>query len=260
MPAGNKPKGRVVALALLAPVAASLLACSPAARRDSRGTKRMADTLAVLYARAAAQPDRYEFLNRERADAMQLSAFQQGRPTSPEDRYALARQLLLAGRTRDAISQLERLQRATGLPLDRDFPQTRQLYDLLGIAYLRLGEQENCNLNPNVSVCILGELHHTQQEGARQAIGVYEDILRAFPDDPGSRWLLNIAYMAVGGYPALVPKRYLIPGLGLTHDPSFPVFFNVAQNVGADVSGLAGGLCVEDFNRDGLLDRFTTAW
>ena len=260
MAAGNKIPRRPIALVLLVPAAASLLACSPAARRDSRGTKRMADTLAFLYAQAAAQPDRYEFLNREQADAMQLSAFQQGRPASPEARYAFARQLLLAGRTREAIDQLQRLQRTSGLPLDPDFPQTRRLYDMLGIAYLRLGEQENCNLNPNVSVCILGELHHSQQEGARNAIGIYQDILRAFPDDRGSRWLLNIAYMAVGGYPSQVPKEYFIPGLGLKHDPSFPLFFNVAQNVGAAVSGLAGGLCVEDFNRDGLLDLFTTAW
>ncbi|HTJ21061.1 MAG TPA: hypothetical protein VL383_01660, partial [Gemmatimonadaceae bacterium] len=177
MSAGKRITGRAVALVLFAPVAAGLLACSPAVRRDSRGSKRMADTLAFLYAQAAAQPNRYEFLNREQADAMQLSAFQQGRPASPEARYALARQLLLAGRTREAIDQLERLQRASGLPLDPDFPQTRQLYDMLGIAYLRLGEQENCNLNPNVSVCILGELHHAQQEGARNAIGIYEDIL-----------------------------------------------------------------------------------
>src|SRR5207248_11759594 len=43
-------------------------------------------------------------------------------------------------------------------------------------------------------------------------------------------------------------------------DKSFPLFFNIAQEVGAAITGLAGGLCVEDFNRDGLLDIFTTSW
>ena len=248
---------RRLALALLATSTASVAACGP---RSGSGSKRMADTLAFLYARASAEPGRYEFLNRERADALQLSAFQQGRPASFQDRYTVARELLLAGRTREAIDQLERLRRGMGIALDAGFSENKPFFDLLGVSYLRLGEQENCNLNPNVSVCILGELHHTQQEGARHAIDVYQDILRVFPDDRGSQWLLNIAYMAVGGYPAQVPKQYLIPNIGLKHDPTFPLFFNVAQNVGADVTGLAGGLCVEDFNRDGLLDLFTTSW
>jgi ASPIC/UnbV protein/VCBS repeat protein len=244
----------------LAALLAAAAACGTRAPGGARGTKRMADTLAFLYARAAAQPGSYEFMNRERADALQLSAFQQGHPASFQDRYSVARELLLAGRTREAIGQLERLQRGMGIALDPGFPENKPFFDLLGVSYLRLGEQENCNLNPNVSVCILGELHHTQQEGARHAIDVYQDILRAFPDDRGSQWLLNIAYMAVGGYPSQVPKQYLIPNIGLKHDPSFPLFFNAAQNVGADVTGLAGGLCIEDFNRDGLLDLFTTSW
>src|SRR5258707_5004811 len=43
----------------------------------------------------------------------------------------------------------------------------------------------------------------------------------ALPIYIGSRWLLNIAYMAVGGYPSLVPKQYLIPGLRRQDDASF---------------------------------------
>ena len=220
----------------------------------------MADTLAALYARAVADPTRYEFLNRERADAMQLAAFQQGGRSGLEDQFRLARELLLAGRTRDAITELESLRPSAGTFPDARSPQFKPYFDLLGIAYLRLGEQENCNLNPNTSVCILGALRHTQEEGARSAIAVYTRILQAFPNDVGSQWLLNIAYMATGGYPSQVPKRYLIPNLTLKRDKSFPLFFNIAQEVGAAITGLAGGLCVEDFNRDGLLDIFTTSW
>src|SRR5439155_19393742 len=82
----------------------------------------------------------------------------------------------------------------------------------------------------------------------------------SFPDDVGSRWLLNIAYQAVGGYPSLVPKQYLIRNLSRTKNASFPLFIDIAHDVGADITGLAGGLCVEDFNRDGLLDLFATSW
>ena len=250
-----------IAHGLLTALAAASVACNAGTGASSRGTKRMADTLAFLYAQAIAQPERYEFLNRERAAALRTRVFQAGGSRDVlQDRFALARELLLAGQTREAIAELESLQRVPGLALDVRIPQNKQFFDLLGIAYLRLGEQENCNLNPNTSVCILGELRHTQEEGARRAIAVYEQLLRNYPEDRGSQWLLNIAYMATGRYPSGVPKSYLIPNLTLRRDASFPRFINVAQNVGAAVNGLAGGLCVEDFNRDGLLDLFTTAW
>ena len=220
----------------------------------------MADTLATLYARAVAASGRYEFLNRERAVAMRSALFQQGAAAAPDYQFELARQLLLAGQTRDAIAELEDIRHKTGLSPDARSPQTKPFFDLLGIAYLRLGEQENCNLHPSASRCILGQLHHTQQEGARTAIAVYSRILQAFPNDVGSRWLLNIAYMAVGEYPSGVPPEYLIPNLRSPPNAAFPRFMDVAHNVGADITGLAGGLCVEDFNRDGLLDLFTTSW
>lgn len=250
---------RRVAHALIVSAVVGSLGCGHAAPARS-GTQVMADTLAFLNARAAAQPLKYEFMNRERAVALQAALFQHGGAPSLQDQFELARQLLLAGQTRDAITQLEDIRRTTGLMPDAASPQYKPFFDLLGIAYLRLGEQENCNLHPNTSVCILGELHHTQQEGARSAIGVYERILKAFPNDLGSRWLLNISYMAVGGYPSLVPKPYLIPNLTRTKDATFPLFIDIAHDVGTDITGLAGGLCVEDFNRDGLLDLFTTSW
>lgn len=243
-------------------LAAALALCScraPAAEKD--GSALMADTLAALYRQASARPGNYEFLNRERAAAIAAGLQREGNGRRDmRDVYALARELLLAGETRQAIDLLENLIGSTGVVLNSRHPQYKSLFDLLGIAYLRLGEQENCNLNPNTSICILGQLHHTQQEGARRAIAVYERMLKAFPDDLGSRWLLNVAYMAVGEYPAGVPAAYLIPNLTRKRDSSFPMFYDVAGDVGAAITGLAGGLCVEDFNRDGLLDIFATGW
>src|SRR5207247_2452522 len=95
----------------------------------------------------------------------------------PQDRFNLAQERLLAGQTREAIADLESVQLAMRLTVDPRLPQNKPFFDLLAIAYLRLGEQENCNLNPNTSVCILGELHHTQQDGARRAAALYEEIL-----------------------------------------------------------------------------------
>ena len=251
---------RGIASAMLASYIAGVVGCVAQKSTSSDGTKRMADTLASLYARAIADPSRYEFLNRERAAALRTKLFQQGGVAALDYQFEIARQLVLAGQTREGIAELEEMRRTARLSPDPRFPQYKPFFDMLATAYLRLGEQENCNLDPSASVCILGELHHTQQEGARTAIAVYQRILQSFPDDLGSRWLLNIAYMAVGEYPSRVPPQYLIPGLHRRTDATFPRFADVARSVGADITGLAGGLCVEDFNRDGLLDLFTTSW
>ena len=85
-------------------------------------------------------------------------------------------------------------------------------------------------------------------------------MLQNFPEDVGSQWLLNIAYLAIGGYPDSIPKRYLIRNLAPNKNDAFPQFPNIAGEVGVAVTGLAGGLSVEDFNHHGFLDLFTTSW
>jgi hypothetical protein len=225
------------------------------------GTARMADTLAKLNARAVAEAIRNPFLNRERSAALHtMLAGASGRDRL-EGRFALASELLMAGKNRAAIAQLDTL--AHEAPTPPDPKSNKGYFDLLGIAWLRLGEQENCALNPAANMCILpleGGARHTRQEGARNAIEVYQKILAVHPDDLGSRYLLNIAYLALGGYPERVPGKLLIRGLGTRRDPAFPVYHNIAGDVGVAVEGQAGGLCVEDLTGDGLLDLFTTSW
>jgi hypothetical protein len=252
------PKRILVALTL-----AGTIGCAErrAATRD--GTALMADTLARIYARAVADPARNPFLNRERVAALRAVVAQQAGLGALQPRFLLAQELVLAGETREAIAGLEDLLQSTALKLNATSPQNKPFFDLLAIAYLRLGEQENCALNPSANICILpldGDARHVREEGARKAIGLYERMLRSFPDDRGSRWLLNVSYMAIGGYPGRVPKRWLIPEIDRVKNKAFPRFFNVANTVGVGATGLSGGLCVEDFNRDGLLDLFTTSW
>ncbi|HEV8358133.1 MAG TPA: hypothetical protein VGQ17_15375, partial [Gemmatimonadales bacterium] len=246
---------------------AAALGCAsrPASTPARSGTARMADTLARLYTQALGDAMRYPFLNRRRADLLQTVLANQSGHGAPRDRYFLAQELLRAGQTREAISEIQRLMQAVGVSRDRITRDNKVLFDLLGIAWLRLGEQENCLDNPGAEVCILpltGTGRHGRQEGAREAIAIYEELLRKFPDDRGSQWLLNIAYMALGGYPDRIPGKWLIPGL----DPSraaggsFPRFPNIAGELGVASRGLAGGLVVEDFDHNGLLDLFVTSW
>jgi hypothetical protein len=223
----------------------------------------MSDTLASIYARSVADPATNAFLNRERAAALRAELSKQVGLGEMQSRFLLAQEQLLAGDTRGAIAGLDSLRTLASLKVDANAPRNKSFFDLLAIAYLRLGEQENCALNMSASICILpldGAARHVREEGARKAIALYEQLLRAFPDDRGSRWLLNVSYMAVGGYPARVPRQWLIPNIGAARDKTFPKFYNVAMNVGLAVNNLAGGLSVEDFNRDGLLDVFMTSW
>jgi len=58
-----------------------------------------------------------------------------------------------------------------------------------------------------------------------------------------------------------VLANYLIQNLApAAGADGFPVFPNVAGAVGLGIAGIAGGLDVEDFNGDKLLDVFATGW
>jgi hypothetical protein len=179
----------------------------------------------------------------------------------PPMRQAYATALLNGGDTEAAIEQLERLREDLGNAsyLTRT---GKALMELLGIAYLRLGEQQNCIANHRAASCILPlqpEAHHQLRDGANHALDVYTTLLDRYRTDYPSRWLLNVAHMTLGSYPAGVPADLLIPGLEANPNVAIPRFPNIAGALGLDVNDLAGGVAVEDFNGDGLLDIFATA-
>ncbi len=255
-----------VVLALVMWVA---LGCAAESRKPEKatgartGTQRMADTLAVMNAQNTANPEGNIFLNRERADELQELIARLSGTEALNKRHWMAEERLKAGQTREAIDELETLLTDAQVSRDTITPRLKPVFDLLAIAYLRLGEQENCLTNPAANVCILplkGAAQHKLQEGARGAIARYTQLLQRYPDDRSSQWLLNMAYLAIGGYPDSIPKRYLIPNLAPRANDPFPLFPNIATQVGLAVTGLAGGLSVDDFDRDGYLDLFITSW
>jgi len=171
-------------------------------------------------------------------------------------RYAV--ELLSAGRTEEAIAEfgvMEKLMREQGKEI---YDQNRQLYlSYLAISYLRQGEQQNCLLNHNAASClapIQGDGVHKLQAGSRHAIEVLEQLLKDYPDDLSSRWLLNIAYMTVGEYPAKVPERWLVPPKAFDSDYDIKRFPEVAGGLGLDVNRRSGGVIMDDFDGDGNLD------
>jgi hypothetical protein len=140
---------------------------------------------------------------------------------------------------------------------------------MLGHAYLRLGETENCCLRSNSESCIVpirGGGVHAQTDGSRMAIKYY----REFLDLPGaaddrtlmqqrymSIWLLNVAYMTLDEYPDQVPEEYRIPPDFFQTKIPFPKFENVMPKLGLNTNNHAGGVVVDDFDNDDYLDILT---
>ena len=162
----------------------------------------------------------------------------------------------------DAYDLLPQAQQA-GLP-----PSLRnRVLFLLGVAYMRLAETENCCARSSPDNCIIpiadGGIH-TEQRGARMAVRYLSQLFRSTPRGTliklDSRWLLNIAHMTLGEYPDAVPREYLIPQTAFSSSVSFPKFVNISADVGLDTFSLSGGVVCDDIDNDGYLDLFVSTW
>lgn len=133
----------------------------------------------------------------------------------------------------------------------------------LAISYLRWGERANCIHNHGAESCIfpisLAGVHMAKS-GSEKAIEVYKQILVNDPDDLESRWLLNIAYMTVGGYPQQVPPAFLLNVTDADSLHSIKSFMDVAANVGLNIKNMGGGSIVDDFNNDDYPDIVLSSW
>lgn len=168
-----------------------------------------------------------------------------------------ANYLLQKGSTEAAIEELDGIKRVADA-LNHVPPNLlTSVRDLLAIAYLRLGEQQNCIVRHSPYACYLPlppSGIHRLEFGSRAAIAEFASALRENPDDLSSRWLLNIAYMTLGEYPERVPREWLIPEEAFRSDYDIKRFADVAPDLGLDLLGHAGGSIVEDFDGDGNLD------
>ncbi|SEO29979.1 Repeat domain-containing protein [Niastella yeongjuensis] len=181
-------------------------------------------------------------------------------PDSAAASFGLGNTLLELGQEEKAIPLFEDLLK--GLPsflMDK-----RQLVmKSVAIAYLRLGERKNCIYNHNGESCIYPIANkgiHVNKQGAEKAIELYTSLLRYDGSDLESRWLLNIAYMAAGGYPKEVPPALLLNLPATDSSITVKPFQDISPRLGLNIKNMAGGSVIDDFNNDGYVDIVTSSW
>ncbi len=158
---------------------------------------------------------------------------------------------------------------------ERSMPDSRDRLDALeelAVAYMKRGEIQNCVSPEGRLVCALPldpEYAHEDSDSVSRAIEILEDLLvldfdklsTGETDNVRRRWLLNIAHMARGTYPAGVDEEFRVPPSAF--EPEHELggrFREVAADIGIYSVDLAGGAIVEDFDNDGLLDIVTSSW
>lgn len=178
-------------------------------------------------------------------------------------RVALARRQTQSGRPDQALNtylEIDQLLAASGIALND--AGRMEVRARRAVAFLRLGEQENCIGRHNAESCLFPlspAARHHMPRGSRGAMALLEEQLKELPSDLSSRWLLNLAYMTLGEYPDKVPSQWLIPPSAFESEYKMPRFPDISASLELDVNDLAGGVIVDDFNNDGFLDIFASS-
>ncbi len=171
-------------------------------------------------------------------------------------------ELINAGKNENAIQILQQLKDEL-VKYKADKKIIYQVNRYLSLAYMRLGETQNCINDYNAKSCIFPlteEATYKFKKPVRIAIDIYKEMLEVRKDDYETIWLLNLAYMAIGEYPQNVPPKFLIPPSSFQSDKKIPTFQNKAHLLNLNTAKLAGGACMDDFNNDGFLDIVATSW
>ncbi|MBZ5623124.1 MAG: CRTAC1 family protein [Acidobacteriia bacterium] len=137
------------------------------------------------------------------------------------------------------------------------------LDELLGIGYLHKSEIENDVYRNPGERCLFPmgpATRYAKTVDSEKAVQHFLQFLKQKPDDLEVKWLLNLAYMTLGVYPAGVPKEYLLPPSAFASPEDIGRFKDVATEAGLNLFSMAAGVIVDDFDNDGLLDIVTSSF
>ena len=146
---------------------------------------------------------------------------------------------------------------------EKDVPDLRlQLEQALGIAHLHKAGMDNGVFHRPGERCLL--LEKPEQPFANtadvvKAIDYFSRYLADKPEELEVRWLLNLAHMFAGTYPAKVPRAQLIPPSAFASTEQVGRFHDVAPRAGLVSFSASGGVIVDDFDNDGRLDLVTSS-
>jgi tetratricopeptide (TPR) repeat protein len=200
-------------------------------------------------------------LEKTLADAAKMAG------TTPYDaiqtHYGLAQLQAYQGNMDAAIGEWQAAYRLAASNVPAGIPQ---LTEVLAVAYLHKSEMENdayrnpldrCTFPPRASSC------YQQTSNSEKAIEYLTKYLELTPERPDAaqvKWLLNLAYMTLGKYPAEVPHKFLISPSVFASKEDFGKFVEVAPAAGLNFTSMAGGVVVDDFENNGLLDVVVSSY
>lgn len=239
----------------------------PAHRKAASGPdpETMAMIDSVEKAQQAVEPMRLTvFLCRERAEIYKARAQSTTGLDQLNFMVLYGFELLKAGESAQAREIFDKILKvAAPLDIPGKAQTLLEVKRLEALSALRLGEQENCILNHTSASCVIpirpaGQ--HGKPAGSELAMSLYQEILREEPEDLTSKFLFNIAAMTLGRWPHDIPRNLRLPDDFFASGLDFPFFEDIAPALGLDLRSLAGGVCMEDFDRDGHLDMLISAW
>ena len=177
--------------------------------------------------------------------------------------YALAQLRAYEGNMTAAVKEWEEAYKVAAASVPAGIPQ---LTEVLGVAYLHKSEMENeayskpgerCIFPPQTAICYQ---QISDSEKSIEYLTKYLELKPERPDVAQVKWLLNLAYMTLGKYPSGVPREYLIPPSVFESKESIGKFADVAASVGMGFVSMAGGVVVDDFENNGLLDVVVSSY
>ena len=186
---------------------------------------------------------------------MNAEGLAQGGPLDQiETHYALANLYSYKGTMDKAVAQWETAYQIASTQLPGAMPE---LEEVLGIAYLHKSEMENDVYRNPGDRCIFPPqpgMRYEKTSDSEEAVEYLTKYLERKPDAYDIEWLLNVAYSTLGTYPGGVPQKYLIAPSIFKSEENVGRFKDVAAAAGIKTYDESGGIIVDDFENDGLLD------
>lgn len=138
-----------------------------------------------------------------------------------------------------------------------------KIKEVLGVAYLRKAEIENCVQNHNEYSCLMpidkaGQ--HQLRDGGERAVNIFRELLQSPTPTRQTQWLYNLAHMTLGSHPDEVEAKFLLNLEMFASDVSFPRFKEIGMAAGVGVNDISGSIVMEDFNNDNYLDLMVSSY